>query len=397
MGKTLTLLIAGALATACDKVPLTAPTGTTITVTVSRAAATIGDTVDVTATVIESAGTPVHNGTVVNFIGSFGTFDLSEARTQGGIASVRFTATASGTTKIVAFSGSARGESSDIKLGTAIVESLSLRVNSRQPANGVADLIAIVRDSAGAAVRNVPVSFSTTTGLLAEGQTLTDANGEARTTITVTRDATVTARAGTKEATGTVSFSLGPALSFTVAPAEPTTVTPVTVTVTGGTATAPQQDVQVHFGDGSTQNLGTLTGTAAASHAYARAGTYTIEVSASDGIQRITQRTTIIVREPSSIPVTLDVTPDPVCLGVTPCSGAATPPGTNGVATLTASGGGANVLRYEWSFGDGGTATTTGPSVTHRYTSEGFFTATVDVFAQNGQRGHAEDIVRVRP
>src|SRR5687767_10075493 len=71
---------------ACDKVPLLAPTQSTITLTVSTTALGVNGTAQVIATVIEQSGTPVQNGTVVTFTGSLGSFDPPESSTTNGKA-----------------------------------------------------------------------------------------------------------------------------------------------------------------------------------------------------------------------------------------------------------------------------------------------------------------------
>ena len=51
-----------------------------------------GGTTEVTATVIESGGTPVHNGTLVRFTTTLGRMDPVEAQTRNGIAVTMFIA-----------------------------------------------------------------------------------------------------------------------------------------------------------------------------------------------------------------------------------------------------------------------------------------------------------------
>src|SRR5262245_14200095 len=60
---------------ACDKVPLTSPTGSTITLSVNQTTVPINGTIDVIAAVIEAGGTAVHDGTSVTFTGGSGTFN----------------------------------------------------------------------------------------------------------------------------------------------------------------------------------------------------------------------------------------------------------------------------------------------------------------------------------
>ena len=68
------------LAAACDKVPLTAPTGSTVTLTANATFVPISGTALLTATVTEAAGTAVQNGTVVTFSTTIGTIEPAEAR-----------------------------------------------------------------------------------------------------------------------------------------------------------------------------------------------------------------------------------------------------------------------------------------------------------------------------
>ena len=86
------LVAAALLATACDKVPLTAPSESTITLFATATSVSSTGSTDIVATVIEQAGTPVQNGTVVSFTTTLGRIEPSEARTQNGKVTVKFTA-----------------------------------------------------------------------------------------------------------------------------------------------------------------------------------------------------------------------------------------------------------------------------------------------------------------
>src|SRR3990170_6512383 len=84
------LVVAGL--TACDKVPLMAPSQSTVTLNASHTVLAPNETAEITATVIEAAGTPVQNGTLVLFTTTVGQLDLREARTHNGVATVRLSA-----------------------------------------------------------------------------------------------------------------------------------------------------------------------------------------------------------------------------------------------------------------------------------------------------------------
>ena len=92
---------------ACQKVPLLAPTGSTITLTAAANALPVNGTTQLIAQVIEASGTPPHSGTQVTFTTSLGTIEPADAETDaGGRVVVTFKAgTANGTATITALSG----------------------------------------------------------------------------------------------------------------------------------------------------------------------------------------------------------------------------------------------------------------------------------------------------
>jgi len=115
----------------CDKMPLAAPTESTITLYAGSTTVGLNGSVEITATVIESAGTPVQNGTVVTFTTTLGTVDPIEARTNNGRAVVRLlTGTKSGTAEVRAFSGgTASAEALKITVGAAAAGKVELLAN----------------------------------------------------------------------------------------------------------------------------------------------------------------------------------------------------------------------------------------------------------------------------
>jgi hypothetical protein len=76
------LLVPILVTAACEKVPLLAPTGSTITLTASTNALPVNGSTDIIAQVLESAGTPPHSGTVISFTTTLGFIEPSEARTD---------------------------------------------------------------------------------------------------------------------------------------------------------------------------------------------------------------------------------------------------------------------------------------------------------------------------
>ena len=97
-----------AVIVACDSSPLLAPIASTISVTSSATALAPGGAAEIEAYVIEEAGTPVHDGTVVRFSATLGNVDPRESKTTGGVARTTFVAGATaGTARVTALSGAA--------------------------------------------------------------------------------------------------------------------------------------------------------------------------------------------------------------------------------------------------------------------------------------------------
>src|ERR1700737_1715590 len=103
----LSAAILSVASTACQRVPLLAPSGSSITLTASATALPSNGTTDIIAQVIQPSGTPPHSGTHVTFTTTLGTIQPSDATTDvGGRAVVKFVAGGqSGTATIQAISG----------------------------------------------------------------------------------------------------------------------------------------------------------------------------------------------------------------------------------------------------------------------------------------------------
>jgi len=402
------------LTVACEKVPLLAPSGSTITLTALATALPTNGSTDLIAQVIESGGTPPHSGTLVTFTTSIGTVQPSSAETDvSGRVQVKFLAgTGSGTATITAISGgvSASGTNAiKILVGAAAVGRVIVSANpTLVPAlGGTTAITAVVLDINGNPLSSVPVSFSTTAGSLANSVVNADQNGQAQTTLTTAQTATVTASVGatapatTPPATGggtttpttgttagqasgtvTVGVVAAPTLVITPPTTSPSAGLPATFSfvVTAGTTNgAAVRDLSVNWGDGSgVQDLGAVTGTAAASHVFRVAGTYVVTGTVIDASgNRSTVSTSVTV-----IPVprpTIIITPSPV-------PGHAGAQTTLQIQVTLANGISVQDLRID--FGDGQSADLGGAasaSVPHVYTAAGTYTVTVTVIDTTGQ------------
>ena len=100
--------ISAAVAVGCDSSPLVAPVASTISVSASNTALAFGGTTEVSAYIVEEAGTLVQDGTVVRFSASLGRLDPEESKTRNGVARTTFIAgSTAGTAQIFAESGAA--------------------------------------------------------------------------------------------------------------------------------------------------------------------------------------------------------------------------------------------------------------------------------------------------
>jgi adhesin/invasin len=251
-------LLAALATVGCDKVPLTAPGSSTVTLT--TAAVADGST-EVTATVLEQAGTPVQNGTTVRFTSSLGTMNPAEVQTRNGMATSRFSSNGdSGEATITASSGSAT-QTVKLNVGLAAIDSVTIRASTGTvPATGgTVTLTARVVAAGGNPLSGVPVTFSTTAGTLSSGREVTDGNGEASTRLTTDSNATVSATAGTKTTQTPVTITAVnpvPTPSITVAGTASTATSAgqlwtFTATVENNSAVGSPVKFEWTFGDGT--------------------------------------------------------------------------------------------------------------------------------------------------
>jgi hypothetical protein len=161
MTKALAVLI-GLLHLGCQAI-LTAPAGTVLVLVVNpRFVEAHGGTAVVSAVLTESIGTPVADGTVVQFFTDLGRIE-EQGRTNDGVARVNFVSDArSGTGTITAVSGTAT-DTEEISVGSIRPARIVLTaVPQRIVESRSSQVVAVVLDEDGNPVPNVPVFFSTT-------------------------------------------------------------------------------------------------------------------------------------------------------------------------------------------------------------------------------------------
>lgn len=387
-------LLFAALCSACDSVPLVAPTQSTVRLVVADASVPNGGSTTLTATVTEAAGTPVHDGTVVVFSTTLGDVHPAEAPTVRGRAGATFTAGAeSGTADVVAYSGGAVSETVQVVIGTAAVASVRLtaRPGSLPPTGGRTTLIATVLDAAQNPLPNVRVTFAASGGFLRNRVVTTDRAGEARTVLTTTTAAEVTASAGEASASATVRIEPPTSIAVDFTPARPIAGQAVSFEVTLTNEARAIRVARIDFGDGHELDLGAVRRTAV-THTYGTYGAYTVTVTATDiAGYAATSSVVVQVDPPPRIPIEIAPSPAAPLAGQPVTFTVAVSPPANAPAVRDAT----------IDFGDG-RSTSLGAlagrgSVTHFYERDGNYTVEVTV-VDVAERRHVSSIaVTVSP
>lgn len=360
----------------CEKMSPFAPAGTVITMHSATNPVTVNGSTDVVAVLIKNGstgvgtsptvGNPVADGTIVAFTTSLGRIEPAEARTINGRVTVKLIADGrSGTAKVTAYSGSA-SQNLEILVGGAATERVLVTANPTTLAwnGGAATITARAEDGAGNPVAGVPVSFSTTAGTLSVLSGTTDSAGVATTVLSTTAEATVTAAAGGK--VGSAALTLRPQAYVTLlVPTSASLVgSPVTFSVTPSDR-ATLSNVVIHFGDGSSQSLGTMSSASSVAYFYEDEGIFLVRVTGTgaDGGQ---------VSASGSIAV--------VGFGISatasPSSG---PLGTVFSFSVDGIPSSVPIHSIEWRFGNGVTRTTSSPSTSYEFPQRGSYTVTVIV------------------
>jgi len=389
--RTCALMMMALFTAGCDKAQLLAPTSSTISVSAPTRVLPSGGSTEITAFVVESAGTPVQNGTTVRFTTTMGHVDPQETQTRNGLALTTFFAGPnSGIAEIRAISGGATGGATGatggtatdlnvvrITIGAAAVNTVTIRANpgSVGPGGGSVELIASVVGENGQTLEGIVVTFNADQGSLSSSTATTNTSGEARITLTTSQQTVVSATAGTKTSSNaTVTVRAGPIVSITCAPASGTgncaavqastsnNTATVLFTVTKPTGSSTLRTATIDFGDSTSQSLGNLaSGSATITHAYngpsgSTALAYTATVQSTD-----------ITGESASASTTVIITPravlTPLNVRVEGTKETATAAGQRWTFTATATGGAegtanASIESFAWEFGDDATATT---------------------------------------
>ncbi|MBX7183807.1 MAG: Ig-like domain-containing protein [Vicinamibacteria bacterium] len=181
-------LVAMVLAS-CGQAILSAPDGTTLQIFVNPPfIAANGDTAVVSVLAVEKAGTPVPDGTVIQFFTTVGIID-EQARTNDGVARVNLRSNAtSGTAVVTAVSGAVSIKSDSIPIGARRVNSVKTQAVDQiidlRLGKSTAEIGARVLDENGNPIPGIIVRFRVSsdpaTDRLLEGSDVpTNNNGDA--------------------------------------------------------------------------------------------------------------------------------------------------------------------------------------------------------------------------
>lgn len=183
------LALAVVLQITCNQAILTAPLGATLTLVANPPFIEAhGGVSVVSAFVVESIGTPVADGTVVQFFTDLGQIE-EQGKTNDGVARVNFVSDArSGTAHIRAFSGSITAEAVEVLVGgVRPVRVFVAAVPQRLTDSRTSQITATVVDDNGNPVPNIGVVFTvegtdTATEFMESGGRVvfTDNDGRAR-------------------------------------------------------------------------------------------------------------------------------------------------------------------------------------------------------------------------
>src|SRR2546428_662603 len=402
-----TLAIAALLTSACQKVPLLAPSGSTITLTAAATTLPLNGSTDIIAQVLEAGGTPPQDGTLITFTTTLGSIQPPEAETRGGRVTVKFNAgNQNGTATIVASSGGASASGNNavkIAIGAAAVGRVTIDANPGpvSSSGGTSTIAAFVFDINGNPLGGVRVTLTADAGTVSPRVVTADTNGRAQSMLTTNKTAKVTVTAGNPASVtgGTTTTTTAQTASVTVnytapatvtigtpTPASPTAGQPVTLPLTYNTTnTTPIVRLTVDWGDGSAPQ--TFNGQPSAiSHQFRAPGFFVVVVTATDSFgdsSTATASITVGQQPRPTVDISASANPQPnqpVTFTIT-----ATPPTGQTITSVSVG------------FGDGTQQSFQGnvKSVQHVYNTAGTYTATAVAGDSAGGTGSGSTVLVV--
>lgn len=275
----------------CVQITIGAAAVTSISVRANPASVPAnGGTVDIVATAV-GGGTggniPLANVPVA-FSTTAGSLSATTAVTDGnGEARVQLTTTRRAT--VTARVGS---QSSTVDVTPTTAPSLTLSTSPANPTVGQAVLLTITpaADTAANVVVDWGDGTTSSLGVVRSAQTVAHVYRSAG-TYGIT--ATATEGGASFQTSTAVTIGPPPSVALSVSPASGTTATNFVFTVTPATANG-VKNVTIDFGDGSSQDLGSITSPATVSHRYSNSGSYTVKATEIDGSGNTTTAVNVV-------------------------------------------------------------------------------------------------------
>ncbi len=170
------------LVLACDKATPVAPTGAVLKLTASPIDIALNGTATITIEARRDTGFPVNEGTEVRLTTTLGRLDaeLLQTDSSGNATTTLRSDGRIGEASLIARSGASESNEVKVKIGR-LASAISLQASPAavpETTDSVIDLLALVRDSSGLPVGNVPVNFQATVGRLDSGGAFRTTNNQ---------------------------------------------------------------------------------------------------------------------------------------------------------------------------------------------------------------------------
>jgi PKD domain-containing protein len=376
------LLISSVWVGACEKVPLLAPSGSTLTLRASATALPLNGTTQLVAQVIEPSGTPPHSGTTVSFTTTLGSVEPAEATTDSlGQVVVTFKAgTTNGTATIVAISGGASSTGVTVAVA-AVLPTIVITPPTAQPSVGLpsAFTFAVTVPANGTVVKAFSVNWGDGTtqdlGGVSGNSVVSHIFHQAK-VFTITATATDGLGNVVTVASSVTVVPTALTLSITAPATAPSAGLPAAFTIVPGVPASTGDSVKsvtLNWGDGgATVTLGAISSSTVITHVFQTAGSYVITGTITDVADNSLTVYTAVTVIPVASP-TIIITPNVPTVHGNPVNFTVqvTPPTGVGIVSATIS------------FGDGVTNQLGGlngtTNISHVYATPGPYTITVTV------------------
>ena len=371
--------------TGCKVGSLTAVDGSVLNITANPSVVAPGGSCEIKVVGFKPSGSPLPDGTVIFFSANIGTIPAS-GKIKEGYVTVIYSAPAgkSGTATIEASSGmtsdnQANKVETSVLIGSTAVKNVEVSSSpgSLPPQGGRVVLSVLLKDENFNPVPGVSVTFSADRGYLSCSNPVSDSNGRVEAILDITETTTVTVYAGS--ISGTVNIAVkdnsSPVADFTFSPTSPKVGEAVYVNGYGSSDSDGYiKKYHWEFGDGA-RGTGVST-----SHIYSKDGTYNITLVVEDNYGLQSSKTVAVTITNGDSPI---------------AAFTANPQGSKKVAfdASLSTDKDDNIIKYEWSFGDGTNGS--GLAVTHTYATTGTFTVVLKVTDEKGNTGTAQQSVVV--